>query len=408
MPEFTVLCADVGSSSVKLALLTADAVQGGALTPASLRPAYFARESYPRNISPAGLEAAFYAGVQKIFSQAGLLKPGAVCISACGPSLFPVTESGEPLTPLWWYAPASRARRFQSFFLPYIIWQREHLPDEYGRTGSYFSPQEYLSWKLGAAPATVLPAPAYRPYYWDLLELTEAGIPPERFFPYAAPGDRLGEVSAEAAFLTGIPEGTPVIAGGVDFIMALRGAGITKPGMALDRAGSSEGINLCVTAGSVPEPLPPGLRLLPHAVDGCWNVSAVIPESGSLFDTYREEYGLLGYPYDELLAALLPEYGPILPAAGLRPLSPAAVTAGRTVLDTLANKVRAALSVFEEAGYSIGSMIISGGQAKSKRWNCYKEERTGCRFTPAPIPDAELAGNALVTCQWLIRRSRIS
>jgi sugar (pentulose or hexulose) kinase len=61
----------------------------------------------------------------------------------------------------------------------------------------------------------------------------------------------------------------------------------------------------------------------------------------------------------------------------------------------LADKVCAALDTLKDVGYPVTEMVICGGQAKSARWNRYKEKRTGCRFVEPPIPDAELAGDAL-------------
>jgi sugar (pentulose or hexulose) kinase len=192
MPH-TVLCADAGTSSIKLALIEA------AGSPASLKVLAFAREAYPQGETPAILESAFYRGVQKLLAAHPLPLPLHICISACGPSLFPITKTGETLTPLWWYSPACRDVHLQSFFIPYILWQKRNLPDEYRRTDKYFSPQEYLSWKLGASPAAVLPTEHYIPYYWDKIELEQADIPPERFFDYVPLGAKLGAVSVEAA-----------------------------------------------------------------------------------------------------------------------------------------------------------------------------------------------------------------
>ncbi|MDR0550402.1 MAG: sugar kinase, partial [Spirochaetaceae bacterium] len=376
MPK-TVLCADAGSSSIKLALIET----AGSLM--NLRVLAFVREAYNRGGAPAVLEAAFYQGIQKLLAQTPLPTThypphiDAVCISACGPTLFPITETGEALSPLWWYSPACRETPLQSFFLPYILWQRRNLPDEYRRTNKYFSPQEYLSWKLGASPAAVLPTEQYTPYYWDKKELKTADIPPERFFYYVPLGKKIGAVSAEAALRTGIPAGTPIAAGGVDFIMALYGSGVVQPGMTLDRAGSSEGINICL-AEPPPQSLLPilnerGLRILPHAVSGYWNLSAVIPESGSLFDRYRAGNSLEDYPYDDLLKALLPDCANSDDSPSAPPqtnseygaLPENTIAEGRRVLQMLADKVCAALDTLKDVGYPVTEMVICGGQAKS-------------------------------------------
>jgi xylulokinase len=158
--------------------------------------------------------------------------------------------------------------------------------------------------------------------------------------------------------------------------MALLGSGAVEPGLICDRAGSSEGINVCVK-----EPPRAGiaathsLRALPHAICGLWNVSVVLPESGSIFDRYRLETGQQDVPYEEMLKSMTGET--------LHP-----------VLQRIADGVRRALGTLREAGYPVLQMRHSGGQAKSPIWNRVKAEVTGCRLLVPEIVDTELAGNA--------------
>jgi xylulokinase len=154
--------------------------------------------------------------------------------------------------------------------------------------------------------------------------------------------------------------------------------------MACDRAGSSEGINVCT--GKKPlYPLPevPGafpLRILPHAVEGYWNVGAVIPRSGKLFD--------------ELMAS--PPYRHRSEAEVLKELVTNPASPGRKALEEVAGKFNAALETLEAAGFPVRELVLSGGQAKSPFWNQFKADFTGRRLFEPEIPDAELAGNAVL------------
>jgi xylulokinase len=163
--------------------------------------------------------------------------------------------------------------------------------------------------------------------------------------------------------------------------MALLGSGATKPGLVCDRAGSSEGINVCASE-------PPSeavsaaysLRVLPHAVEGLWNISIVLPESGSLIDRYRLENGEQNIPYEETLK------GMISWADERLTLHP--------ILRKITDQVRGALETLCKAGYPVYEMRHSGGQAKSLLWNKLKAEICGCKLLVPEIPDTELAGDA--------------
>jgi sugar (pentulose or hexulose) kinase len=404
MPHKTFICADIGTSSLKIALIDRDG--GGDLVVRAFR-----RESYVRGMSAAGLEAAFYQGCAALANARRLGGGGegapasvdAVCISAAGPNMVPVTENGEALPILWWFLPAERCPELSSFFLPYVLWQKRNRPEDFNRCARYFSLQEYIAWKLGGAAVTVLPNAAYIPYFWDERQLKRARIDGGRFPAFVPPAVKIGTISKEASRRCHIPENVPIVSACTDFIMALLGAGVCVPGMACDRAGSSEGINLCITEQESRRPIPAGLRLLPHAVEGLWNLSAVIPESGSLFERYRVKNGLDVYRYDDLLAALIPDNGSGTAAQTARiKIDKAVIDEGRAVLDKLAGNVRAALALFAGHGCPIPEMVISGGQAKSARWNRYKAERIGCKLIVPQIPDAELAGNAAAAAKALL------
>ncbi len=68
----------------------------------------------------------------------------------------------------------------------------------------------------------------------------------------------------------------PVIDSGPDFMAALIGTGTIFPGRLCDRAGSSEGLNLCSkTFVQIPN-----LRTMPSPRKGLWNISCLVPDPG--------------------------------------------------------------------------------------------------------------------------------
>jgi sugar (pentulose or hexulose) kinase len=385
-----ILCADIGTTALKAAFIDAEA-------PAGRRLLAFSRETYHASteggVAASLWEAAFYRAVKVLRSVAPAAAAGiaAVCVSGNGPTLVPVigdAAQGETLPPLYWFSPALAAppalkggKKPASLFLPRAAYFRQNQPENYSRTSLFLSCQEWLSVRLGAEPVTVLPTPHYRQYYYDEGQLAVFSLDNRKFPPFVPLGSFIGCLSAEAARLCDLAAGIPIAAGGPDFIMALLGSGATEPGVVCDRAGSSEGINVCAS-----EP-PPGsvaaahsLRVLPHAVEGLWNVSVVIPESGRLIDRYRLENGQWNIPYEETLKSMISW------ADGRLMLHP--------ILREITDKVRRALETLRAAGYPVYEMRHSGGQAKSPLWNRLKAEICGCKLLVPEIPDTELAGDA--------------
>jgi sugar (pentulose or hexulose) kinase len=380
-----ILSADIGTTSLKAALIDIGPAAGQRLIA-------FSRETYREGGGPADRaelwEAAFYRAVRVLRALAPAVRIEALCLSGNGPTLVPLTGDGpgaSPMPPLHWFSPgiaAPEGVRADSFFLPHAAHFCQNEALRYADVSLFLSCQEWLSARLGAEPVTVLPTPLYRPYYYDEGQFAAFSLDARKFPPFVPLGTLTGSLSAEAAARGGIVAGTPIVAGGPDFIMALLGSGAVEPGLVCDRAGSSEGINVCAaTPPSESLAAACDLRVLPHAVEGLWNVSFVLPESGSIFDRYRLESGKQTLPYEEMLRNMAREA-----AARGEALHP--------VLRRIAEGVRRALENLRKAGYPVSLMRHSGGQAKSPLWNRLKADFCGCTLLVPEIVDTELAGNA--------------
>jgi xylulokinase len=179
--------------------------------------------------------------------------------------------------------------------------------------------------------------------------------------------------------------------------------------MVCDRAGTSEGINLCAAPFSLNAfpgaQLPVELRVLPHINPDYRNVSVIIPSSGRLFEWYRTLTGQEHRPYDDTLAELapgaflfpnvlfFPAANPILIGrSGL--FSP--VELGQAVLLSLGFSVAAAVDTLGRNGFPAAEMRLSGGQSKSRRWNQLKADITGVPLLVPELPDGELGGDAVL------------
>jgi xylulokinase len=393
-PRRFILSVDIGTSSLKAAFIDSAPGVNGARLAAFVREPYPARLSRgaserkrPPKLPSAEWEEALSRAAVALSAALPDAQVEALAVSGNGPTLIPVLEDGSALLPLHWFGNTVPLPSSRSLFLPHVLWFKEHSPELYAKTALFFSCQEWLAYRLGARPVTALASPDYEPFYWSARECAAFNIDAARFPPFTGVASVIGHLSAAAAALLRLPPGIPIVACGPDFIMALLGSGALSPGLVCDRAGSSEGINVCITReerdalqekGRKQSGIPP-IRLLPHAIEGLWNASVVLPESGSIFERWREENGRKNDSYEELLKELIPA-----PESG----------AAHPVLLRIVNQVKSACDTLEAAGLPVREMRISGGQAKNERWNTLKAFLSGRALLAPEILDAELAGNA--------------
>ncbi|GHV23242.1 sugar kinase [Spirochaetia bacterium] len=369
------LCADVGTTSLKAAFV--DISHNAAARLAALtRVSYNAFSLGQKPTGAPDWEDAFFKAISELFLQRPDVKIEAIAISGNGPTLTALDEHLNVIKTLYWFDPIQNVEfspEGKSFFLPHVVSFKNTNPDLYKKTSLFLSCHEWLSWRIGAKFCTVLPTKFYEDFYWNGRQCAAFGInqaESKKLTAFTALGSVIGGLSAQAANRSGLTSGTPIIGCGPDFIMALLGTATVSAGLVCDRAGSSEGINIC--ADKAPSHNAAGIRVLPHAIEGLWNVSVVIPQSGILFDEYRRVNNIQQLTYEESIQ------------------QPGAMK----VLENIADVVRNALTTLETAGYRITQMRLSGGQAKSSLWTNLKAKMIRCSLTVPEIIDAELAGNA--------------
>jgi len=419
----SLLCADIGTSSLKAALIDAE----GHLHA-------FSREAYPADRVAAGTtraedwETAFSRASRHLAGEAKKLELSidAICFSGNGPGFVPVGADDEAFEVLHWHDGRTRnaenlnGNRIPSLFLPHAAWLFHEKEAEYQRTKYFFSSQEWLSWRLGAEPVTILPSLLYEPFYWDKAQLDAYGLDAAKFPPFVLPGNRIGFVSQGAANRFGLEKGIPIASGAPDFITALVGVGAIEDGFVCDRAGTSEGINVCAKVPSTSTEL----RTLPHLKNNLWNVSAMLPTTGRLFEWFRTITGQTDRDYRQMLEEIQCASPRSFHQAGAKAdiqidsggfffpdlrkrgslsissafFSTAGLTTrpelGRAVVEAIGFMVRAAVDTLEREGYPITEMRLSGGQAKNEVWNRLKADMVGRPLVVGEIEDGELAGNA--------------
>ena len=159
----------------------------------------------------------------------------AVAVSALSPAMVPLDKAGKPLRPAMLYNLDRRAGREldelkQHFELgplsigPKILWLKRNEPEVFAKAAYFVGVPSYIVYRLTGAMVADHAAYAINgvPYdarnmRWDEEMCAACGITADRLPELKFGSEIGGYVTAEAARLTGLKEGTPVATGTGDF-----------------------------------------------------------------------------------------------------------------------------------------------------------------------------------------------
>jgi xylulokinase len=368
------------------------------------------------------------SGMAMVTAQLGLREKGrirGVVVSSNGPTLVAVDADGQPLDfAMTWMdrradeeadliAEFSDTPLDASFYLPKAFWIMRHKPEIYERTRHFLPCAEYVSFFLTGNAVRIVPTPLFKDFFWNEGAIPRLHMDQDKFPPFVDVGDLLGTVCADAEETLGIPAGLPVFAGGPDFIMSILGTASIVPGRACDRAGTSEGINLCWSAPVRDK----RLLCFPHVVRGTYNVSSMISSSGSAMDWAVRTLGNRQAEIEELireaetavpgasrllfLPFLTPERFPIWDAdlrgafLGLT-LDHGRPEMMRAVVESTGFVVRSVIAAMEADGCQLMDLRVTGGLARLPFWCQARADITGKRVLLPEQGDSDLVGNACV------------
>jgi xylulokinase len=240
-----------------------------------------------------------------------------------------------------------------------------------------------------------------------------------KFPPFLRPGDLIGTignaVAARFGFKSGVGKsgGVKVFAAGPDFFVSILGTGTVKPGQGCDRAGTSEGINLCTEERNT------DTRLMSygHPIKPWWNCSGIISTSGRAIAWGREILGMSDQDHRAFydlagtaeagaggvifLPYLAGERAPIWDPNARGLFAGLSLAAGRGVIaraiaEGVCFSIRDVITVMEETSSPLRELRVTGGPAESPFLNQLKADITGRRVLVPERKDAELTGLAVI------------
>ena len=198
------------------------------------------------------------------------------------------------------------------FSLNKLLWHREHEPDAWARSVRWLMLADFIAYRLCGEAATDLSL-ASRTLMLDLLQkrwdeqtLAQAEIDQRLLAPLVPGGTSLGNVTASAAALTGLPVTAVVAAGGHDHVCGALAAGVTRPGQMLNSLGTAEAVFMPIAQPLAdPNAGRQGYTQGAHVVGGGYYAFAGQYTSGASIEWLRDLLGASNDPvaYDELIAA---------------------------------------------------------------------------------------------------------
>ena len=279
------------------------------------------------------------------------------------------------------------------FTAPKILWVETHEPEVYRRIRHILLPKDYIRFRLTGALA-MDKADGSGTMLFDLRERTwsskilnalniSADWLPQTFEGH----ETTGEVTREAAELTGLHPGTPVVAGGGDQSAQAIGTGVVRPGTMALTLGTS-GVVFAATESPLIEP-EGRLHAFCHAVAGRWHLMGVMLSAAGSLQWYRDKLAC-----DRSFADLVEEAAGVpagseglifLPyLSGERTPYPDPLARGawiglttrhgqphltRSILEGVAFGIKDMFSLMRDAGLgSVDEVRVSGGGAKSLLW----------------------------------------
>jgi xylulokinase len=319
-------------------------------------------------------------------------------------------------------------RASASYSVEKLMWLKRNLPDVYSATYKMLNAKDFVNQKLTGRFCTDFNDASGTNCFdiglldWSDTILEAAGIQREKLPDTVGSTTVVGEVTAAAEKETGIPHGTPVVAGAGDGGCATVGAGCVAEGVTYNYLGSSSWISTASTAPINDDQMRTFTWV--HPVPGLYQPCGTMQTAGSSVswlageimtggggeprgpDAYERinreaessppgANGVIYLPY--LLGERSPRWNPAAKGAwvGLK-LSNKRADLVRAVLEGVAFNLEIILSILRKQ-LNISELSLIGGGALSAVWRQILADVFGVRvIVPRHVEEATSMGAAII------------
>lgn len=157
-----------------------------------------------------------------------------------------------------------------AYITPKILWLKNNEPDIYKKTDKFLQSNAYLVYKMTGKMTTDY-SQGYGLHFFDITTGTfnktvsdKLGISLDLIPPLCQSHDIAGGITKEVSELTGLVEGTPVVAGGLDAACCTLGAGVIDVGQTQEQGGQAGGMSIVTSEPLIHEKLILGRHVIPN------------------------------------------------------------------------------------------------------------------------------------------------
>ncbi len=441
---------DVGTQGSKVGIYTADGMRCGEgyaeHTFDNIRPGWV--EMDPDQIVGAVVDAVAQAVRETTDEGRSIGDVRAIALSGilCGPVF--VDDDWRPVRPLipfldvraqdelaWlrndveprWVTESANASLDTYVMATTYEWVRRNDPDAHARIAKILSLAPYVAGVLaGLRAPDAFSDPSHLSGWiigWDAAtgtvseaQMEDLRIPMAHTPKVVAPWDEIGRLSDDFAARTGLPAGTPIVAGAGDVMQSNLSTGLTEAGQATDVAGTASILTVGVAGPDPAITAVPGMLYSLGTLPGQALYWGYVKAGGLSLRWMRDQ--VLRRPGDDSLYVELDELAAAVPAgsngvlfapylSGGGPDNPAAAgtwlgmteatdiaTMWRSILESLAFEYADFLSVFADNGIVVSDVLAVGGGARAAIWNQIKADVNDVPWRVPTRQDGAILANA--------------
>ena len=312
-------------------------------------------------------------------------------------------------------------RALEGFTAPKVVWLREHEPENFKKIAYLLLPKDYIRYRLtdeiktevSDAAGTLLLDVEKKEWSREVLEKLD--LSPDILPEVLNSVDIAGQVTEDAASVTGLEAGVPVAAGGADNACGAAGSGIVKEGRVMVSIGTSGVILAQLNTPAADEQ--GRIHLFNHSRPDSWYMMGVVLSAGMCYSWLQESLlketvdfaeldkaaeqvepgseGLLFLPY--LFGERTPHAdgsarGVFFGISGKHEQGHFA----RSVMEGVGFALRDSLELVKEKGVEIEEIRAIGGGAKSPIWRQILADIFGQEISLLNIEEGPAFGAALI------------
>ncbi len=311
-----------------------------------------------------------------------------------------------------------------------VMWVKNHQPEIFEKIDKILLPKDYVRYMLTGEFATEVSDASGMQFLdvpnrkWSREVISKLGLQynwlPEVYESFEVSG----KLTKEAAELTGLPEGLPVVGGGGDQAAGAVGNGIVRSGVLSAMIGTSGVVFAHMDELQID---PKGrLQAFCHAVPGCWHVMGVTQAAGLSYRWARDQfcqmeierakelgvdpYELMGDLVDQIksgcdgliyLPYLMGERAPHLDADAKGVFFGLSAAHDRrhmvrSVMEGVSYSLLDCINIIRDMGVSATEVRASGGGGRSPLWRQMLSDMFRCDITTINSTEGGALGVALL------------